>query len=131
MKEYVQAMEQAYLEFGQGAAAIHPRQRYQVALDDTRFHMTNVIAGAVPSYGVSAVRLNSWPRRKKNPSEIRAVSAVGGWGFIVLFDLETGKLLGMLMDGIISDLRVGATTGIAIKRLAREDASSIGILGEW
>ncbi len=129
MREYIQAMDKAYLEFGQGTAAIRPRQRYQVALDENRFHMTNIIGGAVPSYGVSAVRLNSWPRRKKRPGDTRAVTAAGGWGFIVLFDLESGKLLGMLMDGIISDLRVGATTGIAIKRLTREDASSIGILG--
>jgi len=129
MQEYIQAMENAYLEFGNGTAAIRPRQRYQVAVNDQKFHMTNIIGGAVPGYGVSAVRLNSWPRRRKSPGESRVVTGPGGWGFIVLFDLESGKLLGMLMDGIISDLRVGATTGIAIKRLARANAVSIGVLG--
>ena len=129
MQEYIQAMENAYLEYGNGTAAIRPRQRYQVAVGADKFHMTNIIGGAVPGYGVSAVRLNSWPRRRKSPGESRAVTGPGGWGFIVLFDLESGKLLGMLMDGIISDLRVGATTGIAIKRLAREDATSIGVIG--
>ena len=129
MQEYIQAMEKAYLEYGNGTAAIRPRQRYQVAVGADKFHMTNIIGGAVPGYGVSAVRLNSWPRRKKSPGESRVVTGPGGWGFIVLFDLESGKLLGLLMDGIISDLRVGATTGIAIKRLAKEDAASIGVIG--
>ncbi len=129
MQEYIQAMENAYLDFGNDTAAIRPRQRYQVALDEDKFHMTNIIGGAVPRYGVSAVRLNSWPRRKKFSAEAKTVTGPGGWGFIVLFDLESGKLLGMLMDGIISDLRVGATTGIAIKRLARANAVSIGVIG--
>ena len=55
MTEYIQAMEKAYLEFGQGTAAIRPRQRYQVALDETRFHMTNIIAGAVPNAACPSV----------------------------------------------------------------------------
>ena len=129
MEEYLQAMENAYLDFGNDTAAIRPRQRYQVSIGPEKFHMTNIIGGAVPRYGVSAVRLNSWPRRKKSSDWGATVTGPGGWGMIVLFDLESGKLLGMLMDGIISDLRVGATTGIAIKRLAREDCVSIGVLG--
>ncbi|MDP2646012.1 MAG: ornithine cyclodeaminase family protein [Desulfobacterales bacterium] len=129
MEDYIRAMEKAFFEYGNGTAAIRPRQRYQVPLGGDRFHMTNIIGGAVPGFGVSAVRLNSWPRQKTGQQDKPAVTVTGGWGMIVLFDLETGKLLGLLMDGIISDLRVGATTGMAIKRLAREDACSIGVLG--
>ena len=61
MREYIQAMEQAYLEFGQGVAAIRPRQRYQVALDENRFHMTNIIAGHVEKDGVMPERLAAIP----------------------------------------------------------------------
>jgi ornithine cyclodeaminase/alanine dehydrogenase-like protein (mu-crystallin family) len=127
MADYLEAMERAYSEYGQGQAAIRPRQRYQVISEAGNPHVTNIIGGAVPSYGVSAIRLNSWPRRR--PGAPAGAVLPKSQGIIVLFDLDSGELLAFLVDHTISDMRVGATTGIAMRRLARTDAASIGVLG--
>jgi ornithine cyclodeaminase/alanine dehydrogenase-like protein (mu-crystallin family) len=50
-------------------------------------------------------------------------------GFILLFDSSTGELIGLLNDGELQHVRVGATAGVAAKHLAREDASTVGMLG--
>ena len=50
-------------------------------------------------------------------------------GLILLFRAENGEPLAILNDGVIQHLRVGATAAIAAKRMAREDASVLGILG--
>jgi ornithine cyclodeaminase/alanine dehydrogenase-like protein (mu-crystallin family) len=50
-------------------------------------------------------------------------------GFVLLFDSSTGELLGLLNDGELQHVRVGATAGVACDRLAREDASTVGMLG--
>lgn len=40
MNEYIQAMERAYREYGDGRAAIRPRQRYQVIAPAGHSHVT-------------------------------------------------------------------------------------------
>lgn len=50
-------------------------------------------------------------------------------GFILLFDTSTGALIGLLNDGELQHVRVGASAGVACDHLAREDASTAGILG--
>lgn len=48
---------------------------------------------------------------------------------MLLFSLETGELLTILPQFNLSGVRVGATTGVAVKHLAREDASVVGVFG--
>jgi ornithine cyclodeaminase/alanine dehydrogenase-like protein (mu-crystallin family) len=50
-------------------------------------------------------------------------------GLVLLFSAETGEPLAIMPDGVMQRIRVGATNGLAVKYLARDDASSIGILG--
>jgi alanine dehydrogenase len=126
MDGYIAAMESAYAEYANGKAMIRPRQRYMVKTGSGRNHQTNIIGGAVPSCGLSAIRLNSWPRPTPGLTPVPGSSKVG---LIVVFDLESGQLVGLLANDVISDMRVGATTAIAIRRLAPEKCSSIGVLG--
>lgn len=50
-------------------------------------------------------------------------------GFVLLIDSSTGELIGLLNDGELQHVRVGATAGVAADHLAREDAERVGILG--
>jgi len=50
-------------------------------------------------------------------------------GFVLLFDTSTGALIGLLNDGELQHVRVGATAGVAADYLARADASTVGMLG--
>ena len=51
------------------------------------------------------------------------------WGLILLYRLETGELLSIMHDFTMSGIRVGATSGLGAKYLAREDARILGMFG--
>jgi alanine dehydrogenase len=48
---------------------------------------------------------------------------------VLLFSTRTGEPLAIFPDGVIQRMRVGATTGLAAKYLARADASEVAMLG--
>lgn len=50
-------------------------------------------------------------------------------GFILLFDTSSGELLGLMNDGVIQHVRVGATAGVGCAQFARADADSVGLIG--
>jgi ornithine cyclodeaminase/alanine dehydrogenase-like protein (mu-crystallin family) len=50
-------------------------------------------------------------------------------GFVLLFDTSTGELLGLLNDGIVQHVRVGATAGVGCAQFARTDAETVGLVG--
>ena len=51
------------------------------------------------------------------------------WGQFLVYSLETAELLGIIVDGTISPLRVGATSGAAVRLLARPDSHVAGLFG--
>jgi ornithine cyclodeaminase/alanine dehydrogenase-like protein (mu-crystallin family) len=50
-------------------------------------------------------------------------------GLIILLDTETGMPLAIMDGRYITNVRTGAASGVAAKYLAREDATTVGILG--
>ena len=57
-------------------------------------------------------------------------AVAGKYSFhITLYDSITGEFLGFLQANRLGQLRTGATTGIAIKYLSRQDSSVLGIIG--
>jgi ornithine cyclodeaminase/alanine dehydrogenase-like protein (mu-crystallin family) len=91
--------------------------------------------GVSPEAGVGAVRINSdvvhWPVREGFLRREKIPAAPGGrWvGLILLFSTRTGEPLAILPDGVIQRMRVGGTSGLGAKYLARENASVGAILG--
>ena len=69
------------------------------------------------------------PRRVKQPLA-PGRDGKGRWvGLVLLFSTETGALLAMFPDGVMQRLRVGAASGLALKHLARENASTLALIG--
>ena len=134
MRDCIDAMERAFAEEARGIAVNKPRTRYKVPPDlDKPGYMANIIAGAVPSSGVAALRYDSTivqerlvagSKRMDFPSPLKR-----SWGFVLLFSLQTGEPLALVHDFSLSAIRVGATTGIANRALAKTNAKVVGILG--
>src|SRR2546430_14607090 len=60
MRDCIDAMERAFAEEARGIAVNRPRTRYKVPPDlDKPGYMANIIAGAVPSSGMAALRYDS------------------------------------------------------------------------
>jgi alanine dehydrogenase len=137
MSQCIAAIEAAFRDLGNEDAVDIPRQDAIVPhKDEGAIYGLKTMSGSLPSAGIAAIRLNSdiittslvdgAPRRTKVP-----MSEPGGRynGAVLLFSTETGQLLCMVNDGMMQKMRVGATSGVAAKHLAREDVKVLALLG--
>lgn len=132
MGEVVEAVETAYRELGRRIAEGIPRRRLHLPLEgqEHTWYWLNVIPGAVPAFDTAAVRLDSSRIRFRNVGGASRMEFPGDFaGFVLLFSIRERVLKGIVHDHYLSALRVGATSGVAAKYLAREDASVLGIFG--
>lgn len=132
MGEIVEAVETAYGELGRKVAEGMPRRRLHMPLEgqERTWYWLNVIPGAVPAFDTAAVRLDSSQIRFRNVGGASRMEFPGDFsGFVLLFSIKDRALKGIVHDHYLSALRVGATSGVAAKYLARQDASVLGIFG--
>jgi alanine dehydrogenase len=134
IRDCIEAMQSAYEDLGRNVAVAHPRQRYKVGGDlKTPGYMANMIAGAVPSTGVAALRYDSTIVSDRLVGDKRRMEfhypQRRSWGFVLLFSLTTGEPLACIQDFSLSSLRVGATTGVAFRALAKKNAKTLALYG--
>ena len=134
LRDCIEALERAFAEEARGIAVNRPRTRYKVPPDlDKPGYMANIIAGAVPSSGMAALRYDSSIVQERVVAGIKRMDFPSpmkrSWGFVLLFSLQTGQPLALIHDFSLSSIRVGATTGVAHRALAKEDAGVIGLFG--
>ena len=136
MPECISTLEQSYVELAEGRALSRTRSDCLVPARGEHMHYGLMTQdGVIPSLNIAAVRINS---------DVISMKAVGDSvrrvkmptapndryvGLLLLFSTENGEPLAILPDGILQRLRVGATSGIGVKHLARADAKTIGIIG--
>lgn len=133
MRECIDAMKTAFMDFSDKVAVNRPRVRYLVKHPDpTRRYFANVHVGAVPSSGIACVRAGSQimlPPNEKSTRRMYENPAAFNWGIVILYSIETAEPLAFMHEFRLSGLRVGATTGMAIDNLTRRDASCLGLFG--
>ncbi len=140
MHEVIEAAELALGEHATGLAPFYPRRAVVSArsADGGSAHNFDAQMGSVTGLNVAAIRLMSGSGAAPAPGEYfrgvrRGPETLShrnrDWGLVLLFSLETGELLAILPQFNLSGVRVGATTGVAVKHLARADAAVVGVFG--
>lgn len=134
--QYVEAIETAYREFGERRAAVQPRADiYAESPGNGRFYVFKTMAGTLAKDHTVALRINSdvisWTRREKNLRKEKIPAAAGGrWvGLVFVFDTQSGELRAIMPDGEVQRRRVGATTAVAVRHLARPGARVVALYG--
>jgi len=136
MAECMDALEQAYREAAEGTAVNGRRSDMITATSRAEsVSCLKMVGGVVPSLRIGALRLNSdiltFPEKNGSRRKVKVPAAPGGrWvGLVMLFSTETGEPLAIFPDGVVQRARVGATSGLAVRHLARPDATRLAILG--
>jgi len=113
MKDCIEVLNQAFTHAGTGDTEIKPRSRMR--MPNGFFHF---MAAADAGSGVFGY--------KAYPS----FAGSGGAKMMVnLFDYETGQLLSCMEGGRLGQIRTGAASGLATRYMAREEATTVAVLG--
>lgn len=136
MRACLGALEQSFRELAEGLAVNRPRSdTFTPTAEEGVYYRYKTMEGAVPGLGVLAQRINSekirWPVVKgvRRQEKFQRVYPNHYVGMVLLFSSETGELLAILKEAYLQKMRVGGTSGLGIKYLARADAKVIGLLG--
>ncbi len=131
VKEEIEVVEDAFRELGAGVAMNSPRARLRVPWKEERgqYYFNNIM-GLVPGIKSMALRIDSsFSKEVQVGGSKRRVYPGDFIGLVFLFDMDSCELLAIMDDHFISVMRVGATSGVATKYLARQDAKTMGLLG--
>lgn len=135
MEECMAALEPMYRDYAAGRALLSPRvDNISPSRHPGGYYGFKHMGGTWPAQGVQALRINSdvitHPLVAGAPRRVKQPLAGGRWvGLVLLFSTETGALLAMFPDGVMQRLRVGAASGLGLKHLARDDASTLALIG--
>jgi ornithine cyclodeaminase/alanine dehydrogenase-like protein (mu-crystallin family) len=134
MGECIDAMGLAFKDFAEGIAVNRPRVRYLAQHPDAgKRYWANIHAGASPSAGIACVRAGSQVKLMNAPGSERTSRNENprpfNWGLVILYSIETAEPLALMHEFELSGMRVGATTGAAVDRVARPDAAVLGLFG--
>ena len=136
MPECIEVLEEAYLEYDAGRGVVRARTDALAPTEmEGAVYGLKSADGIAPKFKTAAVRINSdivtcpvvdgAPRRVKVPA-----APNNRWvGLVLLFDTDTGEPTAIFPDGVMQKMRVGATSGLGAKYLARKNAKKIGMIG--
>lgn len=131
----VAAMESAFRQLAGGNAAFQPRTDFwspTAAVGD--YFRWGSLIGMIADPPTFAIRFKSdilkWTEYGGAVTEEWYNMEPGRYcGFIILIDTTNGEIIGLLNDGVIQHVRVGATAGVGAKYLSRPDSHVLGMLG--
>ncbi|MCH8186917.1 MAG: ornithine cyclodeaminase family protein [Chloroflexi bacterium] len=112
MDAAVDVLEKAFLAQAEGKAGNAARVRLHLGTGDS-----NTMSAVAPTLGVMGLKtygvVPGYPTRM----------------YVVISSTHTGELLALLEASRMGEIRTGAASGVATKYMARQDASSVGVLG--
>jgi alanine dehydrogenase len=109
--EAVAAVEDSFRRLASGEVVNKPR--YRVVTESVSLAVMSAVDAALRLAGVKSY----------------AVSSTGVPFVVTLFDAETGELAAVIEADRLGQLRTGAASAVAARYLAREGATSLGIIG--
>ncbi|HET9731443.1 MAG TPA: NAD(P)-binding domain-containing protein [Acidimicrobiales bacterium] len=134
MSDVMDALDLLYRAEARGEAASRARSDIVCSCGDATYGLKSM-DGVFPAVGVAAVRIDSdvvgWPEVGGQRRRVKVPAAPGGrWvGLVLLFSTITGEPLAIFPDGYAQRMRVGATSALAVREMARRDAAVLGIIG--
>lgn len=131
MRDAIDALEAAFEDYARGDAVNRPRSHTYTHRGDDRHYLFKTMDGSLPRLGVHALRLTSDLTDETDGKRVKLAAAPGGRyvGLVLLFDLETLAPVALVHDGYLQRTRVGATSAVAARKLARPNARVVGLLG--
>ena len=93
------------------------------------------VDGGVGKYGVLALRITSdvvQEQKVRGAVRLEKLPLAGQGmfvGLVELFSSETGELLAIMPDGLIQQTRVGVTSALGMKAMARKNSEVLGLIG--
>jgi alanine dehydrogenase len=108
----LEAVERAFFGMNEGNFLLHSRRRFH-GPDHNFLHY---MAAADLAGGYEGLKIYTYAK-----GVVRFV--------VLLFRCDTGELLALIEAGFLGQARTGAASGVAAKFMAREDASTIGMIG--
>jgi alanine dehydrogenase len=129
-------MEETYRELANGQAVNRPTSHSYLphSMAQTTYSFKSV-DGGVKKFGVLALRITSDVVRESNVNnsvrlEKLPLAGKGQFlGLVQLFSVENGELLAIMPDGFIQQTRVGVTSALGAKALARENSEVLALIG--
>src|SRR5438067_9487073 len=107
----IEAVEAAFRKLALDEAETVPRQRCQT--DHVMLHVLPAAAKTLGAIGFKAY----------------TTSKAGAKFHVTLFDPKLGGLTAIIEADLLGQFRTGAASGVATKKLARTDASTVGLFG--
>ncbi len=120
MDEIIQLLETAFKEKGNGRVELPPKPGIHPGAGDNFIHAMPAYIPALQSAGVKWV--SGFPENSKKGLPYIT-------GLLILNDPETGIPLSVMDCTWITAMRTAAASAVAAKRLARSNATRLGILG--
>ena len=133
MRDCIDLLDDGYREHGLGRAAHRRRSNVIVPTGQGRTYVFANFEGTVIKSGYHAIRLrsdvNEWLDAQGDRTTKWASKPGLYCGLALLYNIHTGELDGILNDGYLQVMRVGATSAVAGKYLSRKDSSVLGLIG--
>ncbi|HSF14423.1 MAG TPA: ornithine cyclodeaminase family protein [Vicinamibacteria bacterium] len=111
MKDAVAAVEQAFIQLGEGRAVNRPRSRARAGR-----RTLHVMSAASEAFGYVGLKAYT-------------TGPDGARFYVMLFAAETGELVSLMEGDTLGQIRTGAASGVATRYMARADADTVGIFG--
>jgi ornithine cyclodeaminase/alanine dehydrogenase-like protein (mu-crystallin family) len=136
VKDCLDIMEESYREQAASRAVNRPTCHSYLphSLPNSTYSFKSV-DGGVGKYGVLALRVTSdivQEQELHGSVRLEKVPLAGSGlfvGLVQLFSAETGELLAIMPDGLIQQTRVGVTSALGMKVMARRNSEILGLIG--
>jgi alanine dehydrogenase len=136
VNECLEVMEESYREQAHSRAVNRPTCHSYLAhsLPNSTYSFKSV-DGGVGKLGVLALRVTSdivQEQEIHGSVRLEKVPLAGNGmfvGLVQLFSTKTGELLAIMPDGLIQQTRVGVTSALAMKIMARTNSEVLGLIG--